>query len=147
VLAFEPVSRPAVIEGLEIPFRQDEVFAVVLGVAVDAFQARTGLNVVSGVQSFPRPNAARNVAVTIQTVEGRFSSRDFVAGGASGHAINRLVRAGKRTRRNLGCCRDRSPQYTQHNPPEKFCFRESANTPHAKCVSNRSYRFVIMADR
>jgi len=65
VFAFEPVAGLAVIESPEIPFCQDEVLAVVLGMAVHAFQARTRLDVVSSVQPVSRPDAPRNFAVAI----------------------------------------------------------------------------------
>jgi len=128
VFAFEPPARLRVIESLEVPFCQREVFTIVLGVAGDAFQARTHLNVVGSVQSFSRLDAPRNFGVAIQAFERGLSSREFVAGGAVGHAIDRLVRAGKRAGRHLGSSRNEGPQDSQRDPPKKSWLRESANT-------------------
>jgi hypothetical protein len=106
VFTLESPAGLTVIEGLEMPFCQSEIFPVVLGVASDAFEARTRLDVVRGVQSSSDSNAPRNFGVAIQTLEGGLSSREFVAGGAVGHAIDRPVRAGKRAGRNLGRSRN-----------------------------------------
>ena len=69
VFAFEPPAGLGVVESFEVPLCQCEVFAVVIGVASDAFQARTHLDVVSSVQSSSRFNAPRNFGVAIQAFE------------------------------------------------------------------------------
>ena len=49
VFAFEQVSRFFMIEGLDVPLDQREVFPVVFRVAAGAFLARAGRNVIGGV--------------------------------------------------------------------------------------------------
>ena len=49
MLAFQQVSRFFVIESLDVPLDQREVFPVVLRVASGAFLAGAGKNVVGGV--------------------------------------------------------------------------------------------------
>ena len=51
VLAFEQVSRFLVIERLDVPFDQREIFAIVFRVTARALLAGTGRNVVSRMQS------------------------------------------------------------------------------------------------
>lgn len=50
VLAFQQISRVFVVEGLRVPFNKREIFAVVLGVAAGTLLARSGWNVVGGMQ-------------------------------------------------------------------------------------------------
>lgn len=69
MLSFESPSGLPVIETLEIPFCQREVFAVVLGMTGDTFQAGTCLEVVRSVQTFSRPEAPRNFGMAIQAFE------------------------------------------------------------------------------
>src|SRR5450755_2037734 len=130
VFPFESPAGLLVIESLEVPFCQREVFAVVLGVTGDAFRARSRLEVVSGVQPLSRPDAPCNFGVAIQAFEGGLSGREFVAGGAVRHAIDRLVRARERARRNLGGSRNQCPQNSQNDPPQKSWLRESAISLH-----------------
>lgn len=147
VFTLEPVAGLRVIESLKVPLDQGEVFSVVLGVAVRAFHARTWLDVVGSVEPLSHCNAPRNLAVTIQTLEGGLPGRKLVAGGALGHAIDRLVGAGKRARRNLGCHGNRGPQDTQHNAPQNYGLRESTNTLHEARFQNRDVCFDVTAAR
>jgi hypothetical protein len=91
VSTLEFVSRLSVIEDLEIPFRQDEILAVVFGVAVQTLPTRTRLDVVCGVQASSRSDARSNLIVTSQALEYWFTGGDFVATNTVGHTIDRLV--------------------------------------------------------
>ena len=73
MLSFESPAGLPVIETLRVPFCQREVFAVVLGMAGDAFHTRSHLEVVGSVQTFSRPDAPRNFCMTIQALEGGLS--------------------------------------------------------------------------
>ena len=85
----------AVIEGFDIPFREDEIFAVVFGVAIHAFLSWNRLDVVCSVQSLSQNDAGCDFVVTTQALEYRFAGRDFVATDAIGHSVDRQVRARK----------------------------------------------------
>jgi hypothetical protein len=91
VSTLEFVSRLSVIEDLEIPFRQDEILAVVFGVAVQTLPTRARLNVICGVQSSSRSDARSDLIVTTQALEYRFTGGDFVATNTVGHTSDRLV--------------------------------------------------------
>jgi hypothetical protein len=106
VCAHELVPGLAVNEGFDIPFREDEIFAVVFGVAIHAFLAGARLDVVCSVQSLSGNDAGRDFVVTTQALEYRFAGRDFVAADAIGHSADRLVRARKRAGRDLRCSRN-----------------------------------------
>lgn len=147
MFALEPVAGLGVIEGLEIPLDERKILPVVLRVALCAFQTRPSLDVVGGVQPSSHRNAPRDFSVTIQTLECGLSGRELVAGGALGHAINGLVRARKRARGDLGCNGIQGPQNTQHNPPQKYRLRESANTLREARFENRDVRFDVTAAR
>ena len=114
------------IERFNVPLYQCEVFAVVLGVAVHAWQARARDEFVKSVQSFSCCDTAGNFGVTSQTLEAGLSGREFMAGGATGHAADRLMRAGQRSGRDLSRSWNRNPQHTQHNPSDEILFPESA---------------------
>ena len=147
MFALEPVAGLGVIESLEVPLDEGEIFSVMLGVALRAFQTRTRLNIEGGVQPSSHRNAPRNFAVTIQTLECGLPGRELVTGGALGQAIDGLVRARKGAGRDLGCNGIRSPQDTQHNPPQKYRLRESANTLREARFQNRDVRFDVTAAR
>lgn len=134
MFALESPTGLLVIESREVPFFEVEVLTVVFGVTADAFQARTHLDVVGSVQPFSRPDAPRNFGVAVQALERGLSGRKLVAGSAVSHAIDRLVRARKRTRRNLRRSCNRSTQDTQHDPPGNSWPRKSTNTLCKACV-------------
>ena len=102
VLAFESVSGFPVIEGFDVPLNQDEVFAVMLGVAGRAFQACARSDVEGSVQPFSGADARSNFRMALQALECRFSGGNLVAGSAVGHTTEGAMRARQRTRRNLG---------------------------------------------
>ena len=102
VLAFESVSGFPVIEGSDVPLNQDEVFAVMLGVAGRAFQACARSDVEGSVQPFSGAEARSNFRMALQALECRFSGGNLVAGSAVGHTTEGAMRARQRARRNLG---------------------------------------------
>ena len=95
MLAFEGISRPAMVEIFDIKLQQNKVLPVMFGVAGYAFQARTGLNVVGGVQAFSRRDAGTDFTMAGGATKGWLSGGEFVAGSAIGWSIQGLVRAGK----------------------------------------------------
>ena len=101
VLAFEGVPSFLVIEGLDIPLDQREVLAIVLRVAARAFLTGTGGNVVSSVQAFVGGEPSCDLGMAIEALEGRLPP-EFVATGAVGSAVERLVRPRQWPGRNLG---------------------------------------------
>ena len=99
VLAFEQISGVFVIEGLDVPLDQREVFSVVLGVAAGAFLAGAGRNVVGGVQALAGREPGRDLGVTVQTFQRRLPA-ELVATGAVGRSVQGLVRPRERAGRN-----------------------------------------------
>jgi hypothetical protein len=73
MLTLELVAGLLMVEGFNVPVCQDEIFAVVLGMAACAFQARTRFDHVRGVQPFSRCDSPRNFSVAGQALEGGFS--------------------------------------------------------------------------
>ena len=104
MLAFQHISRFFVIEGLDVPLDQRKVFPVVLRVASSAFLAGTGWDVIGSVQPLPRGEPCGNLGVTIQTFQRRLPAK-LVATGAISRPVERLVRLGEWSGRNL--CRRR----------------------------------------
>jgi hypothetical protein len=98
MFSFEDISGLRVVESFDIQFHQCKVFAVVLGVAGDALQTRTSLDVVGSVQAFSSSDARAYFTVTVDATEGRPAGGESVARGTAGCAIQGLVRAGKRAR-------------------------------------------------
>lgn len=58
------------------------------------------------MESLPCNDAPRNLCVAGQALEGGLSGRDLMTIRAIGDAINRLVGAGKRARRDLPSSRN-----------------------------------------
>lgn len=100
MLAFESVSRLFVIECLDVPLDEREIFAIVFRVAARALLARIRRNVVSGVQSPVSSDAACDLRMTIQALQSRLSA-EFVTTGAIRRSVQRLMGAGERAGRNL----------------------------------------------
>ena len=73
MLPFENVSGLLVIEGLQIPFDQGKIAAVVLGVATRAFLIRGRLRAVTRVQPFARRDSACNLRMAIKTFKNCFA--------------------------------------------------------------------------
>ncbi len=94
MLAFEFVASFLMGEVLNVPLGQDEIFAVVLGMAACAFEARTRFNVERCVQPFSRNDAPSNFSVAGQALEGGLSGREFMTIRALGYPIDRLVGPG-----------------------------------------------------
>ena len=87
VFSLKRITGLAVIECLDIPLDEIEVFAIVLGVASRAFRARINRAVICSVQSFSGAHSCRDLAVATQALECGFASRDFVTGGAFRYSI------------------------------------------------------------
>ena len=102
MLAFQKVAGFLVIELVGIPLDEREIRAVVIGVAAHAFLAGPRGNVVRGVQSALVGDARPNIRVTADAAELRFAATDLVAVGAMHRAIQKLMLARERARRNLG---------------------------------------------
>ena len=81
MLAFENVSRLFVIEGLDVPLDEREVFAVVLGMAACALLARAWRDVVGCVQSFASDETACDLGMAVQALQSGLSAK-LVASGA-----------------------------------------------------------------
>lgn len=86
MLAFEQVPRFLVIERLDVPFDQREIFAIVFRVTARAFLARTGWNIVSCMQSLVGVEAHGDFGVAIQAFERSLSTKP-VATGAVGRSV------------------------------------------------------------
>lgn len=100
VFALEHVTCVPVTEGLDVPFDQRKVFAVVFRVAAGALLARARRNVVSRMQAFPGEEPRGNFGVAVKTFEGSLSA-ELVTTGAVRRSVQRLMRPGQWTGRNL----------------------------------------------
>ena len=101
VFALEQVARFFVSEFIGIPFNKREVHPVVIGVTAHALLAGAGGYVIGGVQSALGGDARADVRVAADAAELGLSASDLVAVGAVGGAVERLVRAGQRSGRDL----------------------------------------------
>jgi len=81
VLAFERIASFVMVEGLDVPLDEGEVFSVVLGVAARAFLAGAGRDVIGGVQPAMGSKPGRNFRVTVETLQRRLPAK-LVAAGA-----------------------------------------------------------------
>ena len=79
------------------------------------------------MQPYVRSNAPGYFGVAIEALERALSGGEFVARSAVRYAIDRLVRARQRARRNLSGSRNQCPYNCQNDPLQKSCLRESAN--------------------
>ena len=84
VLAFEHVARFLMIERLDVPLDEREVFPVVLRVASGAFLAGAGWNVIGRVQAFVGRKPSRNLGVTLQALQRRLPPKLVATGAVSG---------------------------------------------------------------
>lgn len=103
MLSFQRVPGLLVIKRPRIPLDQREVLAVVLRVAARALLARTGRDVISGVEALSIRHSGCDLAMTVKTFELRLASQ-LMASGAISRSIQGLVRPGKRARRDLRPC-------------------------------------------
>ena len=95
MLAEQWVPGFTVVKGFGIPHDEVERLAVVLGMAARAILG-AWLGDEVRMQTSVSAHPPGNLRVTIETTEYRFSCGKFVAGGALGRGIQRLVRAGER---------------------------------------------------
>ncbi len=102
VLSFQHVARLFMIKGLDVPFHDREIHAVVVGVALDTLLAGAGTQSVGKVQSLVRIEASGDLFVTLQALEFGLSTRQSVAIGTMRSAVKILVCAGERARGDLG---------------------------------------------
>ena len=101
VFSLKQVSGFLVVEGLDVPLDQGEVFAVVLGVAAGALLARSGREIVGCVQPLMGRKPRCDLGVTLQTLKSSLPSKLVTARAVCG-SVERLVGPGKRSGRNLG---------------------------------------------
>jgi len=100
MFALEPVTSILVTEGLDVPFDQRKIFAVVFRMTASALLAGAGRNVISRMQAFPGREPSGNFSVAAQTFE-RGCSAELVTTGTVRRSVQRLMRPGQWTGRNL----------------------------------------------
>jgi hypothetical protein len=122
VLALQQVSRIFVVEGLDVPLDQREVFSVVLRVAAGAFLTGTGRDVIGGMQPLARREPGSDFGVTVQTLQRRLPAK-LVATGAVGGSVQRLVRPRQGSGRFVP-----RPAPTKQNTRARTTERRSATT-------------------
>lgn len=98
------------IEGACIPLDQWEILTVVFRVALYAFLAGVGVQVVRSVQPFSRRDAGCDFAVAIHTSKRGLAAAQFMTGGTVARAIKRLVGTRKSAGRNLRHNGNRKPR-------------------------------------
>jgi len=91
VLALEHISGLLMVERLGVPLDEREILPVVFGVAAGAFLARSGRDVVRGVESLVSLEAAGNLSMAFQTFEGGLTA-ELVATGTIRRSVKRLMR-------------------------------------------------------
>lgn len=96
VLAFQQIPRLFMIKGSGVPLDEREIFAIMLGVAAGALLARSGWNVVGGVQPSMRRDSRADFGVTTDALQ-RYLSAEFMATRAIGGSVQRLVWTGERS--------------------------------------------------
>ncbi len=92
MLALQRISGLVMVEGLDIPLDQWEIFSVRFGVTARALLTRAGIDVISRMQSLARSDTRRDLAMAVETLERRGCS-EFVATGTVGRPVQRCVRA------------------------------------------------------
>jgi len=101
VLAFQHVTGFAVIEFVGIPLDQLKIRSVVVRVTARALLARSRRDTIGGVQPAFGRDARADVGMATDALELRLTAPDLVALRAVNGAVQKLVRLGQRTRRNL----------------------------------------------
>ena len=151
VLAFQQVSRFLVIERLDVPLDQREVFPVVLRVATGTFLTGARRDVIGGVQAFMSGKPGRDFGVTVQALQRRLAA-ELVATGAVGRSVQRLMRprewSGRDLRRSRGqqpteaCeeerCRNGEPNGARSPLPDAHChciLWRFSNLPSPLCLA------------
>jgi len=113
VLPFERVSGLLVVKRVGIPLDDGEVLSVVIGVALHAALAGSLFQTIGSVQTLMGIEARRDLRVAFQASEGGLTGRKLVTRGAVRRAVQRLVSARQRSRRNLGGCRTGQQNHDQ----------------------------------
>ncbi len=103
VLSVQNVAGLGVVESLRrgIPMDHIEVFAVVIGVALDAGLAGRAGQGIGGVQAVMAVDLGGDFAMALHAAKGRRPRRDGVALGTVGGPVKALMRLGEGARRNL----------------------------------------------
>ena len=101
VLSFEHVARLFMIEGFGVPFDNGEIHTIVVGVALDTFLAGAGAKTVGKVKTLVRVEATSDLRVTFKALKRCLSTRELVTIGTMRSAVETLVSAGERARRDL----------------------------------------------
>src|SRR5262249_54840443 len=91
VLALQHISGLVMVERLGVPLDERKILPVVFGVSECAFLARSGRNVVGGVESAVSFEAAGNLSMAFQTFEGGLTA-ELVATGTIRRSVKRLMR-------------------------------------------------------
>jgi len=81
VLALEQISGFLVVESLDVPLDDGEIFAVMFGMTARAFLTGAWGKVVGGVQASVRREPGCNLGVALQAFQGRLPA-ELVATGA-----------------------------------------------------------------
>lgn len=91
MLALKYVSGLLVIERLDVPLNEREIFTVMFRVAARALPAGAGRNVISRMQSLMRAHSTRDFIVAVKAFERRLAA-ELVATGAVRRSIERSMR-------------------------------------------------------
>lgn len=142
MLALENISSEFVIESLGVPLDEWKILTVVLGMTAGTLIARALRNVVGSVQSLARGKPGCNFSVAVEAFERGYRT-ELVTSGAVGSASEELVRARKRTGRDLRPCRRQEPQQTKHGPSfeQKLAEPQRSGAP-ASPLNNVYGRFI-----
>jgi len=108
------------VEGLDVPFDQRKVFAIVLRVTARALLAGIGWDVIGRMQSLAGIEAGGDLSVAVQAFEDRLSAK-LVATGTIGRTVERLMRTRQRPGRDLCACRRHQHADAESEPRSADC--------------------------
>ena len=125
--AVQRITGFPVIEFVEthIPANRDEVFTVMVGVALGALGVGRSLPKKRRVKSAIVGEPLADFGVAGKTPELPFPTTANVATGAVRGAVERVMRLRKRTGRELRPCRDRSAPHGEQNFQERYSIPRS----------------------
>ncbi len=98
---FEKITSFLVIELIRVPLDQQEIWAVMIGMAAYTFLAGSGTDVIRGVQSALGSYSRSDVGVATDALELGLSATDLMAVGAVQGAVKKLMLSRQWARRNL----------------------------------------------
>ena len=121
MFALKGVSGLLVVERLCIPLDERKVFPIVIRVATHAFLAGSRLQVVRSMQTFPADQSRCDLSVAVETSKSCFTCRQFVAAGTVRRAVERCMRPGEWSGRNLGLasCREKESNHGEDDEAER----------------------------